>query len=165
VLTTQIGYNLTYGKGKRLYDYPRWATDIGWLISCIPLSLLPLMVFYNLWKFQNKNQVLLASHCDYRYQNQKLPLSSVGVSFSVCSQNGLRTTEFCTKPPVEIVYYQWKREERCQLWPKPGQMMIDNAQPLRRMARNRWNLIVNKALFLYIFNTVLSYNLVIFIFK
>ena len=57
VLFTQISHSLTYGKDKRLYEYPKWALGIGWLISCIPLILLPLMVLYNYWKFQQKGLV------------------------------------------------------------------------------------------------------------
>ena len=57
VLFTQISHSLTYGKDKRLYEYQKWALGIGWLISCIPLILLPLMVLYNYWKFQQKGLV------------------------------------------------------------------------------------------------------------
>ncbi|KAF7639037.1 hypothetical protein Mgra_00001564 [Meloidogyne graminicola] len=56
VLITQISHNLTYGKGKRLYEYPTWAIALGWLISFIPILLLPLMIIYNLWKFKNKGK-------------------------------------------------------------------------------------------------------------
>uniref|UniRef100_A0A915LC92 RING-type domain-containing protein n=1 Tax=Meloidogyne javanica TaxID=6303 RepID=A0A915LC92_MELJA len=30
VLFTQISHNLTYGKDKRLYEYPNWAIGLGW---------------------------------------------------------------------------------------------------------------------------------------
>uniref|UniRef100_A0A914I3U4 Uncharacterized protein n=1 Tax=Globodera rostochiensis TaxID=31243 RepID=A0A914I3U4_GLORO len=56
VLVTQIGHNLTYGKEKRLYTFPAWANGIGWMISCLPLLLLPLLVLYNLWKFARKGK-------------------------------------------------------------------------------------------------------------
>ncbi|KAL3097507.1 hypothetical protein niasHS_003955 [Heterodera schachtii] len=56
VLLTQIGHNLTYGKKKRLYDFPNWAIGVGWLISSLPLLLLPLFVLFNLWKFARKGK-------------------------------------------------------------------------------------------------------------
>ncbi|KAL7076769.1 hypothetical protein ACQ4LE_003942, partial [Meloidogyne hapla] len=56
VLFTQISHNLTYGKGKRLYEYPNWAIGLGWLISIIPILLLPIMAIYNLLKFKRKGK-------------------------------------------------------------------------------------------------------------
>ncbi|CAK5093508.1 unnamed protein product [Meloidogyne enterolobii] len=57
VLFTQISHNLTYGKDKRLYEYPGWAIGLGWLISIIPILLLPIMAVYNLLKFRQKRKV------------------------------------------------------------------------------------------------------------
>uniref|UniRef100_A0A915M4C9 Uncharacterized protein n=1 Tax=Meloidogyne javanica TaxID=6303 RepID=A0A915M4C9_MELJA len=57
VLFTQISHNLTYGKDKRLYEYPGWAIGLGWLISIIPISLLPIMAVYNLLKFRQKRKL------------------------------------------------------------------------------------------------------------
>lgn len=54
---TQITYNMTYGKGARLYTFPDWSTAFGWMLSVIPLFFLPGFVFYNLRKFKQKGQV------------------------------------------------------------------------------------------------------------
>lgn len=56
-LTTQITYNMTYGKGARLYTFPNWSTAFGWILSVTPLFFLPGFVFYNLRKFKQKGQV------------------------------------------------------------------------------------------------------------
>jgi hypothetical protein len=57
IFITQIGSSLTYGKGKRLYVYPGWAIYLGWLISLVPVVLLPTFVVYNLLKFRSQGKV------------------------------------------------------------------------------------------------------------
>ncbi|KAI1722524.1 sodium:neurotransmitter symporter family domain-containing protein [Ditylenchus destructor] len=43
---TQITYDLTYGKGNRLYVLPRWSIAFGWVISLLPLLWMPGLVIY-----------------------------------------------------------------------------------------------------------------------
>lgn len=57
VLYTQIGNEMTYGKGPREYKYPDWAILFGWALSLIPLLSLPLFVLYNLQKFHRQGKV------------------------------------------------------------------------------------------------------------
>lgn len=56
-LTTQITYNMTYGKGARLYTFPNWSTALGWILSIIPLFFIPAFILYNLRKFYAKGMV------------------------------------------------------------------------------------------------------------
>ncbi|KAH7701167.1 SNF-5 protein [Aphelenchoides avenae] len=55
-LFTQIVYNMSYGKDKRLYVYPTWAIGVGWLITCIPLLALPVFAVYNYVKFKRQGK-------------------------------------------------------------------------------------------------------------
>uniref|UniRef100_A0A915D528 Uncharacterized protein n=1 Tax=Ditylenchus dipsaci TaxID=166011 RepID=A0A915D528_9BILA len=55
-LVTQITRNMTYGKDKRLYTYPDWAILVGWVISLVPLFMLPGLVVYNLAKFKKQGR-------------------------------------------------------------------------------------------------------------
>ncbi|KAH7718391.1 SNF-5 protein [Aphelenchoides avenae] len=55
-LFTQIVYNMSYGKDKRLYVYPTWAIGVGWLITCIPLLALPVFAVYNYVKLKRQGK-------------------------------------------------------------------------------------------------------------
>lgn len=50
---------MTYGKDKRIYYFPDWAILVGWVISTIPLFLLPALIVYNLVKFRIQGRVIL----------------------------------------------------------------------------------------------------------
>ncbi|KAH7700076.1 CRE-SNF-5 protein, partial [Aphelenchoides avenae] len=53
-LMTQATYDLTYGKGNRLYVLPRWCIAFGWFLSILPLLFLPVFAFANYFKFKRQ---------------------------------------------------------------------------------------------------------------
>ncbi|KAI1713286.1 sodium:neurotransmitter symporter family domain-containing protein [Ditylenchus destructor] len=54
-LLTQITYDLTYGKGNRLYVLPRWSVAFGWCLSLLPLLWVPIFFIYRAVVFKKSN--------------------------------------------------------------------------------------------------------------
>ncbi|KAI1705492.1 sodium:neurotransmitter symporter family domain-containing protein [Ditylenchus destructor] len=54
-LLTQITYDLTYGKGSRLYVLPRWSVALGWCLSLLPLLWVPIFFIYRVVVFKKSN--------------------------------------------------------------------------------------------------------------
>uniref|UniRef100_A0A915E8C5 Uncharacterized protein n=1 Tax=Ditylenchus dipsaci TaxID=166011 RepID=A0A915E8C5_9BILA len=58
-LLTQITYDMTYGKGSRVYVLPRWSVGLGWFISLLPLLWLPAAAAYRAYAFRRKGESML----------------------------------------------------------------------------------------------------------
>ena len=84
-LLTQITYNMTYGKGLRVYVYPDWSIALGWLLSLIPFIFIPGFIVYNLRKFRQKNLVRIPL---IQSNNKAKNDFRIGESSSVSNPNG-----------------------------------------------------------------------------
>uniref|UniRef100_A0A915ENE3 Sodium-and chloride-dependent glycine transporter 2 n=1 Tax=Ditylenchus dipsaci TaxID=166011 RepID=A0A915ENE3_9BILA len=57
-LVTQINYDMSYGKGNRLYVFPKWSIMLGWTLSLLPLLWLPVFFVYRAFTFRQANKSL-----------------------------------------------------------------------------------------------------------
>lgn len=52
---------ISYGSGDRIYDYPSWATALVWTISLLPLTFIPALAGYQIYKNFQMKKVGLSS--------------------------------------------------------------------------------------------------------
>lgn len=56
-LYTQISYDLTYGKGNRLYVLPRWSIEFGWFLSILSILLIPISAIFKTIQLKQQNLI------------------------------------------------------------------------------------------------------------